>query len=106
MNREEKARLKEVVKSAFLKVHGKRSTDDVIIDDDLNKRFIASCQTELPDVSPDVFNWCLYNLRKASGIGPVTEGRKKQRHDSYLHAAEIAARFMEDKYKLNTDRVL
>jgi hypothetical protein len=51
MNREEKTRLKRVVKDAFLKVHGKRSTDDVIIDDDLNQQFIAACASQFPDVT-------------------------------------------------------
>jgi hypothetical protein len=100
------ARLKQVVKNTFLRTHTGRSTDDVVIDEELNRRFIAACQEELPFACPEVLNWTLYNLRKAAGLGPVTQTKSKQHHDDYLHAAEIAARLMEDKHKLTIDRVL
>jgi hypothetical protein len=106
MNRDERARLKQGVRQAFLKTHAGRSTDDVVIDDDLNRRFLAACQEELPSTSPEVLNWTLFTLRKASGLGPVTSTRERQHHDDYMHAAEIAARLMEDKYELTIDRVL
>jgi hypothetical protein len=44
------------------------------------------------------------NIRKASGLGPVATTRVRVNHDAYLHAAEIAARQIDDKYAITTDR--
>lgn len=98
--------IRDVVEAAFRDVHEGRSSDDVIIDDELNKRFLETCHRRLPKISPSELNWALINLRKASGLGAVTTKRRLLRHGDYLHAAEVAARILEDKYGLNTDRIL
>jgi predicted GIY-YIG superfamily endonuclease len=97
--------LKEVVKSVFLTVSGGRSTDDLVIDDELNKLFTDACRQLAPAASPFDCNWTLFKLRKASGLGPVVTLRRKEQHGDYIHAAEIAARRMEDEYRLTIDRV-
>ena len=38
----------DVVKSAFLSVSCGRSTDDVVIDDDLNRSFTDACRNVVP----------------------------------------------------------
>jgi predicted GIY-YIG superfamily endonuclease len=77
------------------------------MDDALNAAFVAACSRELPSASPYQFNWELYNLRKQPpGIGKVATVKRRDKHDDYLHASEIAARHMEDKYKLTIDQVL
>lgn len=100
----DRTKLREVVAAAFLAVHQGRSSDDVVIDDDLNQAFILHCHESLPGASEGQLNWTLLNLRKSSGLGPVTTRRGRTNHDAYLHASEIAARQIEDKYGITTDR--
>jgi predicted GIY-YIG superfamily endonuclease len=79
----------------------------VVIDDDLNNAFIAACLQELPSSSAFDLNWQLYNLRKEPpGIGKIATVKRRDKHDAYVHAAEIAARHMEDRRGLTIDRVL
>jgi hypothetical protein len=99
--------LRDVVKKNFFMVHAGHSTDDVVIDDSLNAIFIAACSKDDAGVSAFEFNWALYNLRKQPpGIGKVTTVTRRFNHDDYLHAAEIAARHMEDKHKTTIDRIV
>ena len=96
---------KEVVRSVFLSVSGGSSTDDVVINDDLNKVFTDVCRNIVPTATPFECNWTLFKVRKASGLGPVARRRRKEEYGDILHAAEIAARQMEDKHGLTIDRV-
>lgn len=105
MTRQEVREFKEVVRSAFLSVGGGRSTDDVVINDDLNKAFTDACRNSVPTATPFECNWTLFKVRKASGLGPVARRRREENYGDVLHAAEIAARQMEDKYELTIDRV-
>ena len=98
--------LADVVAIAFQKTHDGWSTDEVVLKDDLNQKFLAECQEKLPDISAAEFNWTLLNLRKAGKLGAVATKRARQDHDDYQHAAEIAARFLQDKHKLTIDRLL
>lgn len=101
-----RADLKEVVRDAFLLVNDGRSTDDVVADDELNGRFTAICRERIPGITPFDCNWALFRLRKSAGLGSVVASRRVVRHGEYLHAAEIAARQMEDKYDVTIDRVI
>lgn len=94
------------IRDAFRATHDGRSVDDVIIDDDLNDKFIQECRNK--DLSDSVrdLNWCLVNARKQGKIGPVAAKRVNYNHDDYLHASEIAARLVCDKHGLSVDRVL
>lgn len=96
----------DVVVTAFEEVHDGWSTDEVVLRDDLNQKFLAKCQEKLSDVAPAEFNWTLLNARKAGKLGSVTTKRERQDHDDYQHAAEIAARFVQDKYEQTIDRIL
>lgn len=100
----DKAQLRQVISAAFLAVHQGRSSDDVIIDDDLNQSFILRCRESLPFATDHDLNWTLLNLRKSSSLGSVATKRERLTHDAYLHASEIAARHIEDKYGITTDR--
>ncbi len=95
----------QVVKSVFLSLGGGRSSDDVVIDDDLNKAFTDACRNIVPTATSFECNWTLFKVRKASGLGPVARRRGKEQYGDILHAAEIAARRMEDKHGLTIDRV-
>lgn len=95
-----------VIAKAFAEVHDGWSTDEVLLQDKLNERFIARCQQDLHEVKVSDLNWRLLNLRKAKKLSVKVTRRSRHNHDKYRHAAEIAARLMEDKHGLNTDRVL
>jgi predicted GIY-YIG superfamily endonuclease len=96
--------ISEVVKRAFLHTHRGYSTDEVIIRDRLNVAFIQACKRELLFVDEETFNWRLISLRKQGKLGRVTRRRKHANHEDYLHAAEIAARHVYDKYSKTVDR--
>ncbi len=102
-----KRRLKDVVRLAYTATHDGWSTDEVILQDELNEKFIAACKERMPDASTFDCNWMLMTLRKAGDLSDVSATkRRNQRHDDYLHAAEVAARFLEDKHRTNTDHLI
>ena len=98
--------LADVVTTAFQEVHDGWSTDEVVLKDDLNQKFLAKCQEKLPDDPPADFNWTLLNLRKAGKLGSVTTKRARHDHHDYEHASEIVARHLQDKYEQTIDRIL
>jgi hypothetical protein len=99
--------IKDAARRAFLETHHGRSTDDVILDDDLNADFITAAHAILPDVTAREFNHQLLNLRKSGRLGKVTTIRTSlPDRDEYWHAAHIAARFMEDHHDTTVDRVM
>ena len=102
----DRATLAQIVREAFLATHDGWSTDEVLLDDQRNARFLARCRERLPEVTDTDCNWALLNLRKAGSLGPVVTKRRHGRHDNHRHAAEIAARLMQDQYGMNMDRVL
>ena len=100
----------KIVSSAFTATHDGWSADEVIANPELNKKFIKECQRQLDDNSGTVtetqLNWKLLNLRKAKKLTAKVTRRGHSMHGAYRHAAEIAARSMEDKHRQNIDRVL
>jgi predicted GIY-YIG superfamily endonuclease len=99
-------RLSEVVIEAFRAVHDGWSSDEVLLDDELNAAFIQLCRQQLPDAAEVDLNWTLLNLRKAGRLQTTTARTRRLSHDQYLHAAEIAARLLYDKHRENMDRAL
>lgn len=99
--------VKDVARLAYLKVYDGWSTDEVLLQKELNDQFLAECKRRMPDIPSFDFNWTLLNLRKAGELRDISATkRRRDDSDAYLHAAEIAARFLEDRYSVNTDRVL
>lgn len=94
------------VRQAFFDSHDGWSTDEVLLQDVLNARFLQRCRELEPEAAPAQCNWTLLNLRKAGELGPVVTRRRRDRHDTYQHAAEIAARLMFDREQLTIDRVV
>jgi len=95
-----------IIAAAFRAMHNGRSTDDVVINDTLNQDFIDECRKSGVTLSAFELNWKLLNLRKASLLGPVATRSTRQYHEPYLHAAEIAARHVEDKYQATIDQIM
>lgn len=99
--------VKDVARLAYLEVHDGWSTDEVLLQTELNRKYLAACHQRMPDIPGFDFNWTLLNLRKAGALRDISATRRRRDNsDAYLHAAEIAARFLEDRYSVNTDRVL
>jgi hypothetical protein len=94
----------DVVRAAYLKVYDGWSSDEVLIQDKLNSAFLEACHLELPNAADRELNWTMLNLRKAKKLGGKVTRRSGSRHESHRHAAEIAARMIEDKHRLNIDR--
>ncbi|MDH3582987.1 MAG: GIY-YIG nuclease family protein [Phycisphaerae bacterium] len=101
-----RAQAVDTVRRAYLQTYDGWSTDEVLLHDDRNRRFLDQCHRLLPALSAADANWTLLNLRKAGGLKAEVTRRRQDRHEDYRHAADIAARFMSNKYGLNTDRVL
>ena len=107
MHEDDARALREAVIGAFFETHKGRSTDDVIVYEDLNREFIAAALRRVPGIKPFQLNWTLYNIRKSGKLGPVTKVRVVLRdREEYIHAVEIAARYMEDRYELTIDQLV
>ena len=98
--------IKDVVRRSFLATHDGWSSDEVLLQDDLDDAFVTMCQRELPKATMEELNWLLLNLRKAGKLKSDVTKRRNDNHDEYQHLAEIAARTIQDKYKVSTDRIM
>ncbi len=100
-------KLKAVVIRAFESTHQGYSSDEVLLDDELNTTFIKACRESLPDIDAFHFNWTLLNLRKAGKLSGIeTTRRRRSDTESVLPVAEIAARTMVDKTDKSIDAIL
>ncbi len=100
------SQMRDVVKSAFARVHDGWSSDEVILNPKLNESFLDGCRTELPDVKDVDFNWTLLNLRKAGLLDVKTTKRRAGSVSEFAPVAEIAARHVYDRHKISTDRMM
>jgi predicted GIY-YIG superfamily endonuclease len=102
------ARLKSVVTEAFLETHQGFSSDEVILQTELNRAFIAACKKQLPGANAATFNWTLINLRKAGKLPAITSRRVQRSKDSpdASHIGEICARMVMDRHGVSIDRVM
>ena len=100
--------MKDIVLAAFLETRNGFSADKVIADPALNATFIAACHQRGTTASPSELNRCLYNLRKVRALEdhPTTKRIRLKNQDSYRFAAEIAARYLEQKEKTTLDRII
>ena len=84
------------------------STDRVVADPELNRRFIAECrQRDLKDSVADL-NRALLNFRKKGGLAGRPRSKRTHFHDEddYRFAAEIAVRFMERRDGISLDTII
>ncbi len=99
--------LKTAVHSAFATSHGGWSCDEVILNDRLHTAFIAAVQLELPGTTVEEACWTLLNLRKAGKLNVETTRRSPSNSgDDLGHIAEIAARTVQDRFGVSTDRIM
>ena len=111
----------DLIITAFKETHDGWSSDEVILQDDLNQKFLQACSKKLAAVGvanadPAALNWRLMTLRKAGKLKVKSTKRassKKTPLDSVPQSAaeltalaEIAMRSVQDKSKLSSDRIM
>lgn len=100
------AKLRDVVKTAFAETHDGWSSDEVVLNTELNDAFLRACQQELPKTSSATFNWTLLNMRKAGLLKIATTKRNRESVQKFSQIAEIAARLVHDRHKVSSDRMM
>jgi len=98
--------LRSVIRAAFEKTHDGYSSDEVVLNSQLNDAFIAECLKSLPNAKPANLNWTLLNMRKAGLLKMETTKRQAVDTETVLPIAEIAARSIQDKHKISADRMM
>ena len=98
--------LDQVIAIAFKTTHDGWSSDEVILNDQLNQAFIAACQKQLPAVEAAELNGRLLNLRKAGKLGVKTTKSNRTSVTDVLHIAEIAVRSISDRHSISSDQVM
>lgn len=112
----------DLIVDAFKQTHDGWSSDEVILQDDLNQKFLTVCNEKLAAVGvtnadPAALNWRLMALRKAGKLKVKSTKRAsskpKETSDSVPQAAaeisalaEIAMRSIQDKSKVSSDRIM
>ena len=107
-------RINTVVIESFTSMHDGWSSDEVILQSELNESFIRRCNESIekidfgqqPSPSTKDLNWTLMNLRKAGKLKTETTKRKKVDLTSVRHVAEIATRSLVDKHQCSIDRIM
>jgi len=88
---------------AFLETRSGFSTDRVVADPDLNRRFLNRCREF--DVSGTDFeiNWRLFNARKAKHLTDLPKTRRytASRKDEFEYASEMAIRYVQHKAQVD-----
>lgn len=100
------ANLDQVVIESFQSIHDGWSSDEVILNDDLNQAFVDQCQKRLPQVNASTLNWRLINLRKAGKLKVRATKSNRTSVVDVAHIAEIAARTLHDRYSVSTDQIM
>lgn len=103
---QEQKTINEVVLSAFEATHNGFSSDEVLLQTELNDAFIQACKNRLPECEAFQFNWSLLNLRKAGKLSIKTTRRDRRKYSQVLPIAEICARMMEDRHGKSIDRLM
>lgn len=101
--------LRLAVVASFTATHDGFSSDEVLLRDDLNEKFIEDCQKRLAaleGISEFDINWTLLNLRKAGQLDVKTTKRTRLNTDHVLPMAEMCARMMEDRHGKSIDRLM
>ncbi len=98
--------VRQVIKDVFAQTHQGWSSDEVVLRDDLNEAFIASCLVHLPDVNPAELNWRLLNMRKAGLLKVPTTRSNRKSVTRWKPIAEIVARVIIDKHKVSIDKIM
>jgi len=97
-----------LIVEAFTAVHDGYSTDRVVVDPQLNARFLAKCRSLGVHNSDYQLNHALLDIRKSGkAVLPKATKRTEYRdYDEYQFAAEIAIRILQRTKGVTLDQVL
>ena len=99
--------VKNIVIDSFVATHDGYSCDEVILNPELNRKFLDKCKESLPQVKPLDFNWKLINLRKAGKLSHIkTTVRRTEDTSKYQILAEVVSRTILDQAKVSIDRIM
>jgi len=97
----------QILRNAFLTVHGGFSTDRVIADPELNERYLKECREAGLEESDFSLNKALLNLRKSGQFSDLPRAKRTSFDDEeYRFAAEMAIRHLERRDSITLDDVL
>jgi predicted GIY-YIG superfamily endonuclease len=115
-SREAKQAINEAVIDSFMAMHDGWSSDEVILQNELNESFLSLCRENVEtlnrdsksqlQLSSDDFNWALMNLRKAGKLKSKTTKRKTVNLTNVRHIAEIVTRSVSDTHQCSIDRIV
>ena len=98
--------IRQVVRKAFTETHDGWSSDEVVLNTELNEAFLHACRQQLPATSPLTFNWTLLNMRKAGQLKIKTTKRNNASVAKFAQVAEIVARLVHDRHQVSSDRIM
>lgn len=101
----------ELIVQAFKETSDGWSSDEVILQIELNEKFLAAVHEKLKildvaEVADAAINWRLMTLRKAGKLKIKSTRRAKRSQQDVQPLAEIAMRSIQDKSKLSSDRIM
>ncbi len=96
------------IEQAYAACYDGYSVDRIIVDPELNRRFIDECRQHGSNEPVAELNRKLFNLRKRGLLSQHKATRRTsfRGEDAYRFAAEIAARFMERQHATSLDSIL
>jgi predicted GIY-YIG superfamily endonuclease len=100
-----------LVAEAFAKVHDGYSSDRVVVDPDLNGRFVATCRKLGLNQTAYALNHYLLDLRKSGkhheiSLPKTTKRTEFRDYDEFQFAVEIAIRVLQRTEGVTLDRLL
>ncbi|MCI0456181.1 MAG: type II toxin-antitoxin system HicB family antitoxin [Gemmataceae bacterium] len=97
-----------VIVEAYTRVHDGYSTDRVVVDPDLNARFLLLCRKAGLTQSDYQLNHALLDIRKSkkAKLPKATKRTEFRDYDEYQFAAEIATRILQRTEGVTLDRIL
>ena len=102
-------RFDQAIIEAFKKTHDGWSSDEVVLQDKLNKAFLAACRSAIgddADATPATLNWRLLTLRKAGKLKVKATKRSPAAKRDVTDLAEIGIRSVQDKHSISSDRIM
>jgi predicted GIY-YIG superfamily endonuclease len=98
--------VRAVIRNAYAQTHDGWSSDEVVLQDQLNEAFIAACLQKMPEAQPADLNWRLLNMRKAGLLNVATTRSNRKSVTAWKPIAEIVARTLIDKHKVSIDKII
>ncbi|MEZ6096389.1 MAG: excinuclease ABC subunit C [Pirellulaceae bacterium] len=91
----------------FQRIHDGYSSDEVLLQTELNAKFFDACLNELPNLTVEQCRWTLLNLRKQGRLSQIKTTKRNSKDVSPVrHIAEIVTRSIQDEFGATIDRIM